>query len=330
MSTELLLPPPPEPQRILVAYNPVSSHAERTINAIDDLRARGWNVDEVSTDVSQDITNQRIADAAGPEHALIASGGDGTANLILNALYAMRLHRNYLAVNPAGNANDMWRNLHGGASLIETLQGRPMAAYALRTAVEYPDGETCIKYAAGYAGIGGAGRGSRWLNDVKLLPGHKAWEPLAVWLAVGRHPYFMLEPDTETDTEPTPHRVVDPVEVTDFSVGKADVMAKYGHTGADVFSPDALAFYSRQRGMAAALLRMLRLKNGTLAGEPLVADMSFVVRARSPRTRLTMYHDGEPLEVPDGSKLTFGIAPQPYWTLRHQPPVSQRAGEPVS
>lgn len=294
--------------------------------AIADLRRDGWSVDEVPTHPDQHVTDKRIADAAAAEHAIIASGGDGTANLVLNSLYTIGLHRNYFAVNPAGNANDISRNLHGDAAIEKIMRGRPMAAYALKTTVQFQGDTVLSKYAAGYAGIGGAGRASRWLDTIKRWPAHTALEPLAAWVAAGRHQLFTLHPHPSTGDA-----AAISVTANDLSVAKADIMAKYGHTGADIFAPRAKAVYSRRRGMGATLLHMLRLKNGRLPGDDFDGALSFRLETARSGTALTMFHDGEPYDVPDGAIITFAIADRPYWTLRpHQTPVSQRDGDPVS
>jgi hypothetical protein len=300
---------PRMPSRLLYVHNEYSSHAERTEQSMDAAQAAGWTVGEVVTDRRLSVTQDRIAGAIRPEDALVASGGDGTVNAVINAAYTLGLLGHYILAEKAGNACDSARNLHGDVPLLETLErGRPVAAYALRTMVEYESGDMRTKYAAGYAGVGGAGEASVRLDRVKQWPFHTVVEPFTAWKAVGRHPYFKLH-----DT----HRSADaPERVTDVSVAIGDIIAKYGHTGADIFSAEARMIYTRRRGMAAALLQMLKLRSGKLESEAVTRPVRIKIETTDPAGILTMYHDGETMGIPSGSNITFGVEPRPYWTLR--------------
>lgn len=297
------------PTRLLFIHNEHSSHAERTAETMARIRATGWPIGEVLTDRDQTVTQDRMAEHIRPGDALVASGGDGTVNAVLNATYDLGLLRHYVLAEKAGNACDSARNLHGEVPLGETLErGRPVAAYALKTMIEFADGTRFSRYAASYTGIGGAGAASVDLDRIKRSPLHSVLEPLVAWRAIGRHPYFRVH-DTGK-----PHAAPD--IVTDMSVAIGDIIAKYGHTGADIFSGDARLVLSRQRGMIPALGRMIQLRSGTLQSSELVRPVRYEVETEETEGILVMYHDGETILIPSGSYVTIGVEPKPYRTLR--------------
>lgn len=306
--------PPAPPTSLLFIHNEHSSYNRRGKQRDNDpetaelARDAGYDVSVVPTSLNQLETNARVHEQYRPGTALIASGGDGTAGIALNALYTLRLNSTYLLFDPKGNANDTARNAHGSATLLDTLQrGHPVAAHAIQTLIQYPSGTMRTVWSASYTGFGGAGKASDRLNVVKNWPLHALWEPFSVWHTVGRHPYFNVIIGDEEEP---------PIRVTDVTWANARQMAKYGNTGAELTEPEAKVFYSRTRGMASALLRMLKLKVGKLEGRDESGPIKYTVYTDDPDDILHFYHDGETIPIPSETELTNRVDQRRYLTLR--------------
>lgn len=71
-----------------------------------------------------------------------------------------------VAVEGAGNANDHWRTVHSGASVVERLSNNPRLVSLLRLTVSGP--KQLSRYAHSYIGIGLTAEVGKALNQEKL------------------------------------------------------------------------------------------------------------------------------------------------------------------
>lgn len=120
--------------RAVVIHNPssgVNSHDSPLQAALNELRARDWDIVERETRAGGDAT--RFARAAAEEHfdAAFAVGGDGTVNEVLNGLLDSRTA---LGVLPLGTAN-VWA-LEMGLPLNDMARAAALQANAPTRAID--------------------------------------------------------------------------------------------------------------------------------------------------------------------------------------------------
>lgn len=102
---------PPEP-RVLILFNPFAGQAynlKQTLESAADIwRSKGWNVEVRPTKAPGDATLQARLAAEQGYDVVVAAGGDGTVNEVVNGLVGTRVA---LGVLPVGTVNIWAREL---------------------------------------------------------------------------------------------------------------------------------------------------------------------------------------------------------------------------
>jgi diacylglycerol kinase (ATP) len=105
----LMLPPQP---RVLILFNPFAGQAynlKQTLESAADIwRSKGWNVEVRPTKAPGDATVQARGAAECGYDVVVAAGGDGTVNEVVNGLIGTHVA---LAVLPIGTVNIWAREL---------------------------------------------------------------------------------------------------------------------------------------------------------------------------------------------------------------------------
>jgi diacylglycerol kinase (ATP) len=123
------MPPslPPNPQ-VLIVYNPAAGQSPNLKDTLDRVanlwRDRGWQVHIAPTTVPGDATTKATQAANAGYHAVVAAGGDGTVNEVVNGLIGTKTA---MGVLPLGTVNIWAREmglsmdmLKAAASLAES------------------------------------------------------------------------------------------------------------------------------------------------------------------------------------------------------------------
>ena len=140
---------PPRP-RVLILFNPTAGQAKSLISALesaaDRWREQGWQVDLRPTRSAGDATNLAREAAAQGYAVVVAAGGDGTVNEVVNGLVGTQTA---LAVLPIGTVN-IWAREMG---LPMDLQRSAIAF--LQARLEHIDlGQVGERYFLLMAGVG--------------------------------------------------------------------------------------------------------------------------------------------------------------------------------
>jgi diacylglycerol kinase (ATP) len=116
----------PPQLRVLIIYNPVagrSANLKPTLDRVaESWRAQGWQVDIYATIAAGDATVRAQAAATAGYEAIIAAGGDGTVNEVMNGLVGTNTA---LGVLPLGTVN-IWAREMGLP--MDTLKAAEMLA----------------------------------------------------------------------------------------------------------------------------------------------------------------------------------------------------------
>ena len=131
------------PQRVLLLANSKSRDGDKADEAQTALEAAGLQVVRAAPRSKDDIGAEILSQAAGVQ-AIVAAGGDGTMNAVIDAVIETGLP---LGVLPMGTANDLARTLHLPLDLAEAA--RVIAAGHTRAVdVGVANGETFFNVAS--------------------------------------------------------------------------------------------------------------------------------------------------------------------------------------
>jgi len=176
----------------LVFYNPVSTNAAARKQRIASLQhiLENCTVEVIETQADGLEANrallERYAEKLGPRTLLCIAGGDGTTNLLIEALIKSERLSEEQRSTPilplwCGNANDLAHMLNGSTrtSLEHILtQGNVVSIHPLECSMTTRRGKTSMRIAACYAGFGATAFAALRLNQpshrqsrLKTLPG---------------------------------------------------------------------------------------------------------------------------------------------------------------
>ena len=113
---------PPNPQ-VLIVYNPAAGQSTNLQNTLDRVanlwRDRGWQVQIAATIGSGDATIKAQQAALAGYHAVIAAGGDGTVNEVMNGLVGTSTA---LGTLPLGTVNIWAREMGLSMDLLKAAE----------------------------------------------------------------------------------------------------------------------------------------------------------------------------------------------------------------
>ena len=155
-------------ERFIVIRNPVSTHQERAERRIAELRALVPDAEVIVVETvpggrrANRKVLQKYSDKFGPGTLLCIAAGDGTVNVVVEALLNMpglseQARRTPVLPLWCGNGNDLAGMLNGSArtSLRTVLAGgKVVAIRPLRITLTPPDGPANVRLAACYASFG--------------------------------------------------------------------------------------------------------------------------------------------------------------------------------
>lgn len=155
--------------RILVVCNPKSTNAHNTKRRIDELRglSPAIRVEVIETSPKGRAANKRLlaaqASKLGPQTLLCIAAGDGTINILVEALLqdaAFTAQARKTPVLPlwCGNANDLAHMLNGKSYHtrlgVLLANAQTVKVYPLECRLIGPDGATAVHLAVSYASFG--------------------------------------------------------------------------------------------------------------------------------------------------------------------------------
>lgn len=107
-------------RRIVVLENPkAGSYKENSVTKlIGGLEANGFEVERICPDSARQLADEAESRVRRRPYALIAAGGDGTANLVSRALISSQVR---LGILPLGKFNNIFRSLIGKPSVALAL-----------------------------------------------------------------------------------------------------------------------------------------------------------------------------------------------------------------
>lgn len=123
---------------------------------------------------------------------IISVSGDGGYHEVINGAMSAQNNRAVFAVEPAGNANDHARTLHGNKSVSQRIHNKPQPMSLLKIKINGMPEK--ILWAHSYAGIGITADVAKELNKVDL----NKWQELKIVLSsFWRHKTLKLVIDSE-------------------------------------------------------------------------------------------------------------------------------------
>lgn len=191
----------PRFSRIVVLRNPASTHAHKIHKRIELLRALTPEADFLTIDTHQGGRSANLTpltgldDLLGPDTLLCIAGGDGTSNLVIEALLentklSARARRTVLFPIWGGNANDLACMLNGNprhSRVQQIAQHAPITSvHPLRCELTFPDGTERVHLAACYASFGASAFAAKRLAEPHMrshpldrVPGGRVLKELA-------------------------------------------------------------------------------------------------------------------------------------------------------
>ena len=201
-------------ERVMVLFNPASTHAAAAKKRIDELRRL---VDEgkfllLQTSERGRESNRQLlldhADLLGPETLLCVAAGDGTINMTIEALACCandKAKQTILLPLWGGNANDVAHMLNGPAYRMPVSallqRGKVVEFRPLSCLLTPADGASSEHLAVGYISFGATALAARRLNEPphrssrlhKMPGGRVIQEFLTVFQALLKAPSFRID-----------------------------------------------------------------------------------------------------------------------------------------
>lgn len=295
---------------IVAIYNPSSTRAI-TPHDIKDLFHEPRLI-ETSPDFER--SRDEIARAVEPGNDVISFGGDGTTNLVINAIHEHEDVRYMVA--PYGNGNDGARNLHRNRGLSPVTLYTIASEVAVRLITTRLERGTSAqdRLALTYAGIGWTARFAEKLNQpttrehmlYRSSAGRLLGEVAAALSVARESAAFGATIDGQ---EQRLHELL-------FANGRH--VAKFGALPTDLTKPELFYLpFSEERSTLVRTTRaaqaMGRVVLGTLGRDTyLRGDEHLSIDLHDASVA---HLDAEPLPLQPGDRLTIGVSPQPLRLL---------------
>lgn len=252
-----------------------------------------------------------IAEKYRTKMVLFGGGGDGTTNLIGNALLSAEgIERGYNDIPfvplRGGNANDIAVSLNGYRSIGRILKkGRQAGLRPLEISVNNKD----PRYAFGYFSIGGTADAAAALHEMKGKYGidQLPREIVTAWFKSADYPKFRYRTNKGDQYD----------FASDIMCLRADRIAKFGHPYTHLNNDTFEMIADLSGGRTEALLKMMSLGLGQLRGRP-VDSANFTlatVVGGDNKIMLPVQYDGEIDEIPIVSDVSVVISQNSYTTL---------------
>ncbi len=293
--------------RIVLAYNPQSRHADETERQQAVAGEIGLPVELVQTEPGVQAMRSLLDEVLEPRDVLVVWGGDGGGS---TAAQAMLGKEQPVVLLPGGNANDSYVMVNGAKTLPDIIRtGRLINLRPLEVGARTADLGEMERRAIGYFSIGAAANASRIIDQWKLRPPSGIRPPRIVReakvcldaLATG--PLFSMATDAASE----------PIQASDRTFARGNIMAKLGRTHANLAEPVFEDVTTIARGYGDAVRLMAKLGRGSLKGVMREA-VQFCVFSED-GTPLSVQYDGEYDTVESGSELTVTISPRSYKTI---------------
>ena len=201
-------------KRVVVLFNPASTHAVAAKRRIDELQRLVPKEDFVlieTSDKGREANSELLLSQAsllGPETLLCIAAGDGTINMAVEALACCvedEARQTILLPLWGGNANDVAHMLNGPAyrmpvaSLLQ--KGKVVKIRPLGCTLTTPDGLSTERLAVGYISFGATALAARRLNEPphrssrlhKAPGGRVIQELMTVFQALLKAPSFRID-----------------------------------------------------------------------------------------------------------------------------------------
>lgn len=313
------------PERLIAVTNPAGTRRKLAESALSRLHTVfGNRFVERHTYPSPKHTTEMLKETLREGDIVATIGGDGTARTAVEALAdpTIPAHEAILLPLPYGFQNDLARQLHGSARSNDPAKIIYGSSVIDITPMQVTlEGEESVEYlSALYAGIG--------------LMAHAAYfqeseEYRSHWLyrtAATRDLYSMrLFPWVMRHAQPF-HATVDGVEreLTDVTVAKIPVLAKYLHPPVNFLEDEACYMEIQQKS-----LREIGAYVGRLIAQPRVSPPAHeILRGANNTKSLTvlddtfLHTDGDARAVTAGTTVTFTLHDSTYRAFTTHPDAS--------
>jgi diacylglycerol kinase family enzyme len=306
--------------RVIVFFNPKSTHAATAKKRIDDIKQLlpKTPLEIIETAHGGPKANvqlvEQCADKLGPDTLLCIVAGDGTTNQIIQALLigeglSEKARRTPILPLWGGNANDLAYMLNGSSYRAKTAdlleKGKIVTIHPLECKLIGPKG-TDTRIAACYAGFGASGFAARQLNaaahrqsKLHALPGGRIIQELiTIVSAIMEAPGFTVKESGSAkivyerlfSNGPRMGKVARlPVQLTD-----------------EMFYLNTL----ENKRLLSAIPRIVESTRKKMSENFLGNFASFTVAENS-----WAQFDGETLEIPAGTKVQVQLSTRPFYAL---------------
>ena len=313
----------PDIRRILVVRNPASTRAATAIAYIATLRslaeATGRELTVLETSAAGRAANKALLQAhaswLGPKTLLCIAAGDGTVNLLVEALLtdpALPAQARKTIILPlwGGNANDLAHMLNGAVrrtSLRHILEhGVTTAVQPLECRLTAPDGKQEIHLATCYASFGASAFAAHRLAEpamrhhpLDVIPGGRAIKELATVIKA------LMDAPEVTVHEGTRSR-----NMYEHIFIKGSRFAKVRGINLQLTAPH---FYHTV--LRAKRARTLFFHIWRLTAPRAVQRVAGNYAAFTPMSTLWAQVDGEVFAISGGTTIEVRLSPQPVYLL---------------